>query len=273
MKKIYLLLPILLMTSCGSGGDDNTEVSATTSNGNNDPILVTKMVSDGETSNFTYDGSKLVQVKNITAGITTNFTYSGDLITKTVSTESNSATTTTYTYDGNSRLSKSSAAYTSGNATYITETNYTYPSSNTVKMVSTVSTAGMGITKTYTKNAILNSDGSLKSWTETVAQPNATGGAGTGNLTVVYDAKNKPFKNVTGYIKLIYSEDENGSNNNIVDYNHLIQYSNGAEWGIFKSIYEYNSSNYPTKNTRRYYDKTGTSITNTEITTYEYNHL
>lgn len=271
MKKAFLLLPILILASCGSNGDD-AENLTTNSNGNSDPVLVTKMTADGETSTFTYNGTKLSQAKNITAGITSNVTYTGDLITKIVDIEANAMTTTTYIYDGNSRLTKSTSVYTSSMPTSTTETNYTYPSVNAVKMVTTMTTAGISGAKTYTKNATLNVDGSLKSWTETVVQQN--GSAGTGVLqNVVYDSKNKPFKNVTGYLKLMDSEDESGSSNNVVDYNHIINYSSGAEWTIFKSTYEYNSSNYPTKNTRKYYDKNGTTLSSTDITTYEYNHL
>lgn len=247
MKKIYLLLPILLFASCGSNEDENENPTSNNAE-NSDPVLVTKMVSEGETSIFSYNGTKLTQSKNITTGSTSNVTYTGDLITKIIDIDAISTTTTIYNYDNNGRLIKSTSFYTSSMPTSTTENTYTYTSSTTVKIVTTMTTAGISGSKVYTKNASLNADGSLKSWNETVVQQN--GSAGTGVLqNVIYDTRNKPFKNVTGYLKLMDSEDENGSVNNVLDYNNVINYSAGGEWTIFKSTYEYNSSNYPTKNT------------------------
>ena len=146
-------------------------------------------------------------------------------------------------------------------------------------MTYTASFTGSSAIRTGTKTATLNADGSLSSWTETASVPANTGGfhSATGSLQpIVYDTKNIPFKNVTGFLKIIDTEDENGSTHNILSYNHLLNYNNGAgsaEWGIFKSSYEYNTSNYPTKNVRTYYNKTGTGVTNSEVNTYEYNHL
>ena len=270
MKKVYFLLPFIALFSCTSTGDES-ENTTTNPGVNNDPVLLTKMTLNGETSVFTYNGTKLLQEKNITAGTTSNVTYTGDLITKIVETGGNSTNTTTYIYDSNTRLTKATTVYTSSTTTSTTENTYTYPSSNTVKIVTTLTTQGNG-TKTYTKNATLNADGSLNSWNETVVEQNGSAGSGV-LLNVLYDSKNKPFKNVTGYLKLIDSEDQNGSSSNVINYNNVINYTAGAEWTIFKSNYEYNSSNYPTKDIRTYYEKNGTTISGTDVTTYEYNHL
>ncbi|MCQ9641312.1 hypothetical protein MP478_18175 [Chryseobacterium sp. WG14] len=281
MKKTYLLLPIFFLASCSSSDDD---IEAALNNGNNNnnnnntPVLVTKMVADGDVSTYTYNGTKLSESKNLTDGTVTTFFYTGDLITKSVTSGSNSTYTTTYTYDGSSRLSKKATVHTATNLSSTTEIIYTYPSPNNVKMVVTLSTGGSSVTKAYTRNAILNADGSIKNWTETVTSPLPSGGFDTGNgilQPIVYDTKNAPFKNVTGYLKLMDQEDENGSAHNVTDYKNVIQYSisTGTEWTIFSSIYVYNASGYPIKDTRKYYDKTGSSVTNTEVTTYEYNHL
>ncbi|WP_312991366.1 hypothetical protein [Chryseobacterium flavum] len=279
MKKNYLLLPIFFLASC-SGSNDDTDIpdnNGNNNNNNNTPVLVTKMVVDGEISTYTYNGTKLSQLKNLTDGSVTNFTYTGELITKSVTSSGSSTYTTSYVYDSNNRLIKKTDVHTAPNLTATTEINYTYPSSNTVKMVVTLSTAGFNTVKTYTRNATLNSDGSINSWTETVSSPNSTGGmdTGTGALQpIVYDSKNAPFKNVTGYLKIIDQENENGSTHNVSDYKSVIQYnSGGTEWTIFKSIYEYNTSGYPTKDIRKYYDKTGSTVSSTEVSTYEYNHL
>jgi hypothetical protein len=281
MKKTYLLLPIFFLASCSSSNDDNESSNNNGNNNDNSPVLVTKMVADGDTSTYTYNGSKISQIKNITNSEVTLFSYSGDLITQQVTTGSSTSYKTNYTYDGNSRLSKK--IYVENNLSSGTvstvETNYTYLSSNSVKITYTANFTGSPAMRTGTKMATLNADGSLSSWTETASVPSNTGGfhSATGSLQPIqYDTKNVPFKNITGFLKIIDTEDENGSTHNILSYNNLLNYNNGsgsAEWGIFKSTYEYNTSNYPTKNVKTYYNKTGTGVTNSELNTYEYNHL
>jgi hypothetical protein len=283
MKKSYLLLPIFFLASCTSSSDDDTSSnnSGNTNTNNNSPVLVTKMVSDGETSTYTYSGSKISQIKNITNGEITLFSYSGDLITQQITTGLSKSYKTTYSYDGSSRLSKKIYSETSlsSGTTSTVETNYNYVSSNSVKITYTASFTGSSAIRTGSKTATLNADGSLNSWTETASVPNNAGGfhSATGTLQpIVYDTKNIPFKNITGFLKIIDSEDENGSVHNIESYNHVLNYNDGAgsgEWGIFKSTYEYNNSGYPTKSVKTYYNKTGTGITNSELITYEYNHL
>ncbi|MDQ1856735.1 hypothetical protein [Chryseobacterium sp. WLY505] len=280
MKKAYLLLPVFFLASCSSSNDDTTSSNNNGNNNEDSPVLVTKMVADGETSTYTYNGSKISQIKNTSTGEVTLFSYSGDLISQQVTTGSSTSYKTTYSYDGNSRLSKKiySETYLLSGTVSTVETNYAYTASNAVKITYTASFTGSPV-RTGTKNATLNADGSLSSWTETASVPNNTGGfhSATGALQpIVYDTKNLPFKNITGFLKIIDSEDENGSTHNIVSYNNVLNYNNGAgsgEWGIFKSTYEYNNSGYPTKNVKTYYNKTGTGITNSELNTYEYNHL
>ncbi|WP_343660506.1 hypothetical protein [Chryseobacterium sp.] len=282
MKKAYLLLPIFFLASCSSSNDDTDSSNNNGNNNNNEnsPVLVTKMVSDGDTSTFTYNGSKISQIKNISTGEVTLFSYSGDLIAQQVTTGSSKTYKTTYSYDGSSRLSKKTYVETSLSSGSVStvETNYAYLASNSVKITYTASFTGSPV-RTGTKNATLNADGSLSSWTETASVPNNTGGfhSATGTLQpIVYDTKNVPFKNITGFLKIIDTEDENGSAHNVLSYNNVLNYNNGAgsaEWGIFKCVYEYNNSGYPTKNVKTYYNKTGTGVTNSELLTYEYNHL
>ncbi|MCC3214116.1 hypothetical protein LIV57_02455 [Chryseobacterium sp. X308] len=281
MKKAYLLLPVFFLASCSSSNDDTDSSNNNQNNNDNSPVLVTKMVADGETSTYTYNGSKISQIKNITNGEVTSFSYSGDLITQQVTTGSSTSYKTTYVYDGSSRLSKKtySETYLTSGTISTVETNYNYLSGNSVKITYTASFTGSSAVRTGSKTATLNADGSLSSWTETASVPSNTGGfhSATGALQpIVYDTKNVPFKNITGFLKIIDTEDENGSVHNILSYNHVLNYNNGAgsgEWGIFKCVYEYNSSGYPTRNVKTYYNKTGTGVTNSEMNTYEYNHL
>ncbi|UKB84040.1 hypothetical protein LF887_24090 [Chryseobacterium sp. MEBOG06] len=281
MKKYYLLLPILFLASCSDSNDDNDSSNNNGNNNDNSPVLVTKMISDGEVSTYTYNGSKIAQINNSTNGEVTTFMYSGNLITQQITSGANTNYKTTYAYDGNSRLSKKIYTETSlsSGGTSTVETNYSYITGNSVKISYVASFSGSSSSRTGTKNAILNTDGSLSSWTETAAVPANTGGfhAATGTMKpIVYDTKNAPFKNVTGFLKIIDTEDENGSTHNIVSYNSILNYNNGAgsaEWTIFKSNYEYNASGYPTKNSRTYYNKAETNVTNSGLNIYEYNHL
>lgn len=289
MKKAYLLLPILFLASCSSSNDDTTSPNNGNNNGNNNPntpVLISKLTLDGEISVFSYNGSKISQVKNINTNEVSTYTYTGDLITEELATGGSSTFKINYTYDGSGKLIKKVTVQhmLSSGDTATDETNYAYTSNTTVKITYTKTLAGSftgspSVT-TGTKNAVLNSDGSLNSWTETakVPIPGTSGfSPATGILQpIVYDTKNSPYKNITGYLKIIDTEDENGSSHNIVSYSDKLDLNNGsggAMWGIFKSAYEYNTSNYPTKNVRTYYDKTGNNITNSEVRTYEYNHL
>ncbi|UTX47390.1 hypothetical protein [Chryseobacterium sp. MA9] len=61
---------------------------------------------DGDVLTFSYNGSKIAQIKNLTGGSVTTFTYSGDLISQSVVNGSNTSLTTKYTYDGNGRYQK-----------------------------------------------------------------------------------------------------------------------------------------------------------------------
>jgi len=290
MKKTYLLLPIFFLASCSSSND---ETDSSNNNGNNNgnnnpgtPVLISKLTVDGDTSVFTYNGSKISQVKNINTGEVSTYTYTGDLITEELTTGGSSTFKVNYTYDGSGRLIKKvSVQHMLVNGyTATDEYNYAYTSNTTLKITYTKTVAGNftgspSIT-TGTKNATLNADGSLNSWTETASIP-IPGTSGFNSATgilkpIVYDTKNSPHKNITGYLKIIDTEDENGSSHNILSYSDKLDLNNGsggAMWGIFKSTYEYNTSNYPTKNVRVYYDKTSTNVTSSEVITYEYNHL
>ncbi|WP_347219288.1 hypothetical protein [Chryseobacterium sp.] len=290
MKKAYLLLPILFLFASCLGDDSNFQPIPNDGNNNgnpnpnpNTPVLITKLVVGGETSTFSYNGSKISQIQHGNGEIS-KFDYSGDLIVEETLTGGSVNTTIQYDYDVKDRLLTKKENYISGTTKSTVETNYTYISSTNVKISYTRTTegnfAGSPIITTGVRNATLNADGSLSSWSETasVPIPNSSGFyAATGALQPIeYDTKNSPYKNITGYLKIISDEDENGSVHNILNYNDVLEYNNGsgsASWSVFKSSYDYNTSNYVTRNVRNYYDKTGSNVTKTEVRNYEYNHL
>lgn len=265
MKKLYLLLPFFALMSCEKTIDQDTSEF-------DNPILVTKMVQNGDDFTFSYSGAKITEMKNTTDGWKRAFSYTGDLITKYIDTHAdNSTEITTITYNSNHKITKKTTIFSAFPGSTNT-TTYAYIGGDKIKITATL--ASPGSTKTYTKDAFINTNGSLKNWTETVSE---VLGAGTTNGTgilkdVKYDGGSFPFKNITGYTKMLESEDMNGSERNVVDYYNLITYPGGEESTIFKSTYEYHTNGYPKKDVRDYYHGNGLGY-KTEMTTYEYNHL
>lgn len=263
MKKIYFLLPFFALASCATVDEDTSQID--------NPVLVTKMVQDGDNFTFSYNGTKITEMNNTTDAWKRNFIYTGDLITKYVNTYSDGTTdTTVLTYNSNQKITKKTTTASS----MTTTVSYVYIGGDQIQITSALTAPGYS--KTYTKMAYTNSTGSLKNWTETVSEV-GTGGTvnGTGSLqTVIYDGGNFPFKNITGYVKMLESEDMNGSERNVLNYKHLITYPTtaGEEATIFTSTYEYNTNGYPKKGIRDYYHGNGSGLSS-EITTYEYNHL
>lgn len=268
MKQVYfLLLPFFAFTSCSTIEEDT---SAT-----DNPILVTKMVQDGDNYTFSYSGAKISEMNNTTDNWKRSFTYTGDLITKYVDTFSDGTTATTLlTYNSNEKITKkTTTASASAETTTVT---YVYLAGGEGKIQITTAITEPGYSKTYVKTAYTNPNGSLKNWTETVSEAGTSGTVtGTGELKdIVYDGGSFPFKNITGYVKMLESEDMNGSERNVREYHNLITYPtiSGVEHTIYKSTYEYHTNGYPKKDIRDFYDENGLA-TSSEMTTYEYNHL
>lgn len=271
MKKIYfLLLPFFAFTSCSTVEEDTSAID--------NPILVTKMVQNGDNFTFSYSGSKITEMNNTTDNWKRNFTYTDNVITKYVDTFSDGTTATTVlTYNSNEKITKKITTYPTISPTDTTTVTYVYLAGGEGKIQITTEITSPGYSKTYVKIANTNTNGSLKNWTETVSEVGGTSGTvnGTGELqNIVYDGGYFPFKNVTGYIKMLESEDMNGSERNVREYHNLITYpsTSGVEHTIFKSTYEYNTNSYPKKDIRDFYDEAGLA-TSSEMTTYEYNHL
>lgn len=264
-----LLSIALLAISCSNDSNTVDPVDST-------PILLTKLMDNNETYVYTYNGSKIIQEKNTSTGEISSYTYNGDLITKIVSTSSGaSPSTETFTYDSSSRLIKAEDVSSSNS----TVTTFNYLSTDHVTIIEK-HTSGNYV-KTYTRDAYLNSDGSLKSYTQTTqaTQNGVIVENGTGSLQpVVYDVKNSPFKNVTGLknIMIYYLGSINSSVHNITSYkavDNTTSTSGGSGYGttIFTVAYQYNSNDFPVQSTEKDYDINNV-MTGTYTTTYEYNH-
>jgi hypothetical protein len=281
MKKTYLLLLIFFLASCSSSNNDTPLPDNNGNNNDGTPVLVTKVITSGETSTYSYNGSKLFQIINITKGNVTTFTYTNDLITQSETIGPNPQTNQ-YTYDTDKRLIKLIASGVSFGTSWSLESDYTYKPNNRVEIKFYKKFTPPLQRRRGSVSAVLNTDGSLSSWNGSFDRTlnDNPGVIATSKLkTVEYDTKNSPFKNITGYLKIIDLENKNGSAHNTLNYDHMINYEYlpaptvEAERTAFKSDFEYNTSAYPIKETRTTYADYKGSPTTINISTFEYNHL
>ena len=223
MKKlVFLTLLFVLFQSCSSSDSDPTPPGS---------ILVKRIVDTNPagvfTYNYTYNGNKMVTsvlstTNYIRRGV---YTYTGDLITKSeffdIDNTLNQRNVSTYNTDN--RL-ESSVQLDFYNGTGKRQT-YTY---NTDGTVSSISYSGDLINQdtVVSHNTMTYSNGEISSLVEDYGTVIKT-------HTYVYDTKNNPFKNVTGYgqeshnlIQSTYSE-------------------NGGTVYTTDQHYTYNSNNFP----------------------------
>jgi len=235
MKKIVLsLIALTVLSACSSSDDNNNNPDTTTP-------LVSKIVEtyeDGfvETLLLTYNGTKIVKSNWNNGEEVTEFTYTGDLITKEeYFFDGELEDVITYEYDTNQRLIKSTRVDSFGD---IEIDLYTHNANGTISFV----------TET---NDELSADGTI--YFDSNGNPNKKeitnyfmGFESTEIITVTYDNKNEPFKNVTGLDKISfalpnYSAFEASLNNP------LTINTNGVN--NTTHTYTYNSNNFPATST------------------------
>ena len=182
MKKIICLLAIVAvsLTSCSSD-------SSSDQNPSND-VLVRKVIYDygsldyGDTVEYTYNGNKLLKGL-YSDGSVENFTYSGDLITKIeLLSEGYVIYTENFIYDSSNRLIKYNLLEDGFNE----QETFVYNNDGTA--TATYGTGvGANVSTYYYENdeliKIVGSDGHTYNYT--------------------YDSKNSPYRNVTGYDKIV----------------------------------------------------------------------
>ena len=224
MKKICLFLSIaaLSLASCSSDSESST-------NNPSSDVLVKKIVYTSlmddytETINFTYNGNKLV--KGIYSdGSQETYTYQGDLITKIVlSVDGEDDMIEDFTYDSSGRLT----GYYYQEGVYTEQETFVYNSDGTV--TGTIGTGSEAVNHTYHF-----SNGELVKIVNNMGQ--------TYNYT--YDAKNSPFKNVTGYgnIAMVTTGDHEffGRSQNIVSI-----HETSGDVNYMANTMTYNAANYP----------------------------
>jgi hypothetical protein len=260
MKKLLYLFAFsaVFLTSCSSSDSSST---ATTES----DVLITKTIetsaSDNSvlTTNFTYNGKKLIGSTD-SEGYHEVFTYVGDLISsiKAYDDTNTLITEETFTYNGNNLLiSYLLNDYTTDHGrreefVHVSNDNISYSVYNG--------------TTTEQPTSLLET-GSIHFANGEISHIN-TEVPSVGNTytrTYTYDTKNNPFKNVTGYDKLSFlNEEANGVTHNIL----TDAFAEANQSSITTSTYTYNSLNFPVTG----FEMEGTDTTTQVSTQYFYNN-
>ncbi|PKB15878.1 hypothetical protein [Flavobacterium sp. 5] len=199
MKKILFLfstLTLVLIYSCSNDEKNDSETSDTSS------VLLKKVISKDDDSElittFTYDGKKLTTV-NFSDGDLYSFTYTGDLITKIEYFEKNVLSEKDlYTYDSQGNLV--TVINIEGN--YAHRTEYTRNSDGTISYD--------GYYGDATSQTMFSTKGKLYFLNSEIIKDESSDIQGSTTyedvVTYIYDTKNNPYKNITGFDKIMISE-------------------------------------------------------------------
>lgn len=227
MKKIILGLGVIatLLMSCSDDSETYNPVTPPGSTG----ILVKTVsytsITDEYSENvlYTYNGNKIVK-GGYEDGSEEVYTYNGDLITKIEIIEGGDAVTysETFTYDGNNRL----VTYVVEEMGFTDTETFVYNGDGTV---TATQSGGFGFSTLHFENdelvKIVNSLGTTYEYT--------------------YDAKNSPFRNVTGFNKIAFvvhgDHEFFGAKQNITAI-----HETSEDVDYMTNTTTYNASNYPT---------------------------
>ncbi len=244
-KLIYLFtITFLLLQSCSPS--DNNESSSNPSN----IVLLKKVVnSDGE-SNLSYNGTKLTKI-TFTRGGYVNITYSGDLITKMEWFSSNNVSEQRNEYSYSSNKLTQVKLYSTNNK--LEEMSaITYNSDGSITDLQSRYNGGTLPTPNITYKKYFDSVGNL------IKQEQYGNNILAATIYYTYDAKNSPYKNITGWSNLLPSLGANSlpTNNLISEKNS----TNGTPQITTKTIntYQYNNQDFPISKTSTTYGQTST---------------
>lgn len=215
MKKITLLFIMALgiFASCVPYPEENPDPIPPASS-----MFLRKMITtnlDGTTfqEEYTYSGTKIVKAVD-SDGETTLYTYND--LDQIIKTEVYTGTTTptlketnTYVYD----ISENLISFLKVNAVSLTGTKWLYVH-NANGTISYQKFSGDDVDQT---NLMATGELSATKAVETTTDP-VTSEEIINTITFTFDARNNPFKNVTGYDKIYYAEPESALNykNNVI---------------------------------------------------------
>lgn len=240
MKKVFQILFVSLLvisfTSCTS--DDNT----------NQEQLLQRLIEvnvDGSTSttNFTYNGNNIVSIISETSSET--FAYTGDLITRISKMDIPNQQLTVFDYIyTNDKLTKviSSENY---------ELNFVHNADGTVSYEKTMLDANNNQVLVYHGTLYFQGENALED--KRVMDINSSTSIVTKQeVSFVYDTKNNPFYNITGYNKLLDRFTTISANNhvssieiNAVNYLDTDQATSSAV--LCPRQCQYDTNDYPTE--------------------------
>mgnify|MGYP000040528878 CR=1 FL=1 len=240
MKKLLYLFSAVALTLTSCSSDDDSTSSSNSG-------LLTKIIETFEdnstlTTEFQYSGTKLVRITDDEGRF--DYTYTNDLITEIKYYESNTLLQTeTFQYDTNGRVT-----------TYIIVDNIDTDWGN--KETYTYNTNGSVSVNYYSGDAFsqttLDRTGTITFLNGEINQISFSDGK---TITYSYDNKNNPFKNVTGFDKINFCNQEGtGVLHNI------IQEDDSTDLDDISTTYTYNSNDYPITSTE----------TGFEVTTAQY---
>lgn len=227
MKNFLILFLFTgLFWSCSSDDDNGGGASGS--------VLPLKMTySDGEENFdvvFSYNGNKISKMTYSPTSPFGNaeavFEYSGDKIIKTTLDLEVGTITKTYTYDNNRIVSTSEIWGRDG----VTDHTYDWIDANHVKVTN--------VGTDYTTDYYLSNGNIVK------VEDYFGGSIWKSNFT--FDSKNRPFKNIEGFQYLIEEDDLHFFNRNNVVKDVTTA---GDNTFVTDYSYEYNSNNFPTKQT------------------------
>ncbi len=239
MKKtihIVSCLCLLVLSSCSSS--DSSSTPATESD-----ILVTKIIEhyanddSTVTTDYTYNGKKLVSTLD-SDGYRETFTYTGDLITsvKWYDDADTLLTLETFTYNSSNQMTlyvlndystdhgrKEVFVHNSNNTVSYTVYNGDNTTQTNLLASGTFYVTNGEVTKIETTTSAPSSSSSTRIYT--------------------YDTKNNPFKNITGYDKMNYiNEEAIGVTRNILT-DHFTSESGSDD--MYTTTITYNGLNFP----------------------------
>lgn len=229
MKKILCLFGALslLFTSCSN--DDSPSGS--------DLVLVKKIITTGSggsiTTEFKYDGNKIVSVTDNSGEINMHYTYTGDVITKIEFKlpDGSVEQTNTFTYGTDGKL-----------ATFLRVEHDDDDKLIGYKEVYTYNVDGTISVKSYSGDDKTQTTASGTSTIKFVdGEVSEIIGTNSPNHKYVYDDKNNAAKNVLGLNKIAFVDGEGTD----VFHNVLSDTSDGDVWSTYS--YTYNSAGYPEK--------------------------
>jgi hypothetical protein len=243
MKKklcFFSALALVLISSCSS--DDSSSES------NDDLVLLKKTITTGSdedengTTNYTYDGNRLVLSWDTTNDLNMHVTYKADFITKIEWKDANGKVEQEQTYLYNSDGKIETFIRVEPDNDYGYKEVYTYNSDGTVSV------------KLYSGNStsqtVTSGTGTIKFLDGEISQMTFSNGE---DHKYTYDSKNNPFKNVLGMDKIAFTDGEADG----ILHNMLTDLVGKEFWS--NSTFTYNENGYPIKEVNTGTDTFGTT--------------